>query len=69
VDRISKSYSKKEITQMALDKMNKKKMLSPSKLNPSKKPRKKKTPMYKAYGGKVDDKNYASCGANIMRTK
>jgi hypothetical protein len=33
------------------------------------KPMKKKTPMYKAYGGKIGDGNYKSCGANIMRTK
>ena len=29
----------------------------------------KKKPVYKYMGGKIDDKNYASCGANIMRTK
>ena len=29
----------------------------------------KKKVQYKAYGGKIDDANYASCGANIMRTK
>ncbi len=34
-----------------------------------KKKKNKKKVQYKAYGGKVDDKNYASCGANIMRTK
>jgi len=67
MDRTSKSYSKKEITQMALDKMNKKKMLTPSKPNPGTKPKKKT--IYKYMGGKIDDKNYASCGANIMRTK
>jgi len=31
--------------------------------------KKKKKVQYKAYGGKIDDANYASCGANIMRTK
>jgi len=61
MDRTSKSYSKKEITQMALDRMNKKKMLTPSKP-------KKKT-IYKYMGGKIDNKNYASCGANIVRTR
>jgi len=32
-------------------------------------PKGKKKVQYKAYGGKIDDANYASCGANIMRTK
>jgi len=31
--------------------------------------KKKKKTQYKYIGGKIDDKNYASCGANIMRTK
>jgi len=31
--------------------------------------KKKKKVQYKAYGGKIDDANYASCGANIVRTK
>jgi len=26
-------------------------------------------PQYKYKGGKIDDANYKSCGANIMRTK
>ena len=30
---------------------------------------KKKAAQYKYMGGKIDDKNYAGCGANIMRTK
>jgi len=30
---------------------------------------KKKKAQYKYMGGKIDDANYASCGANIMRTK
>jgi len=32
-------------------------------------PKGKKKAQYKYMGGKIDDKNYASCGANIMRTK
>jgi len=28
-----------------------------------------KKPIYKAYGGKIGDGNYKSCGANIVRTK
>jgi len=29
----------------------------------------KRKAQYKYMGGKIDDKNYAGCGANIMRTK
>ena len=32
-------------------------------------PKGKKKTQYKYKGGKIDDANYASCGANIMRTK
>lgn len=32
-------------------------------------PKGKKKAQYKYMGGKIDDANYASCGANIMRTK
>jgi len=32
-------------------------------------PKKKKKVQYKAYGGKIGDGNYKSCGANIVRTK
>ena len=32
-------------------------------------PKKKKKVQYKAYGGKIGDGNYKSCGANIIRTK
>ena len=32
-------------------------------------PKGKKKVQYKAYGGKIGDGNYKSCGANIVRTK
>jgi len=39
------------------------------KIMPKGTPKGKKKAQYKYMGGKIDDANYASCGANIMRTK
>jgi hypothetical protein len=57
---------KKKKDKMGEEKISPKKNMGMDSMMPGKK--KKKT-QYKYKGGKIDDANYKSCGANIMRTK